>query len=215
MEKLACHIDSLNHNSGLEVKLEGREVVLWKVNNKVFCIDNKCWHASSPLQFGDIEEYSGRTCVVCPSHKYIIDLETGEDITLVEQKRFIFKKKPLAVANKVRQRTHTVRVTETGDVYVTLSALKEKISSDRNYAELDKNEETKAGPSIPTYILDATLVLQEYHPIVLSSVSLTNAKEQSLMYNFAWIRLISLSYMIPFFYHTETVVDCVYLSCNV
>ncbi|KNC73320.1 hypothetical protein SARC_14119, partial [Sphaeroforma arctica JP610] len=90
-------IDQLHKEKGFEAEINGREIVLWKVKNKVYCIDNKCWHASSPLHYGDIEEYDGRTCIVCPMHKYIIDLATGEDILVMERKGLakIFNKKPL------------------------------------------------------------------------------------------------------------------------
>jgi hypothetical protein len=36
----------------------------------VVCVDDKCYHNGGPLHQGDIEDFRGVTCIVCPWHRY-------------------------------------------------------------------------------------------------------------------------------------------------
>ena len=73
-----------------------------------------------PLEQGDIDDLEGRTCVVCPWHRYAIDLNTGDSLYLHQD---IFdRSQPPCVRSKgaPKQRTHAVRESR-GVIEVRLS----------------------------------------------------------------------------------------------
>jgi nitrite reductase/ring-hydroxylating ferredoxin subunit len=43
-------------------------------------MDAHCFHMGTPLIGGDIEDLDGHACVVCPAHRYRIDLATGHKV---------------------------------------------------------------------------------------------------------------------------------------
>ena len=64
----------------LHVTVEGRyvSVIRSKANpRKLYCIDSICYHMGGPLTVGDIEDYGGRECIVCPWHHYAVTLDDG------------------------------------------------------------------------------------------------------------------------------------------
>ncbi|MDF2550666.1 MAG: Rieske (2Fe-2S) protein [Chlamydiales bacterium] len=52
---------------------DGRQVILFRSNNELFCLEDRCPHMGGRLQGGTVE---GR-CIVCPWHGYAFDLKTG------------------------------------------------------------------------------------------------------------------------------------------
>ncbi len=55
------------------VTLDGREVVLFRVENRIHAFENRCPHEGNPLSEGEI---LGPT-LVCVFHSWRFDLETG------------------------------------------------------------------------------------------------------------------------------------------
>uniref|UniRef100_F7GCC5 Rieske domain-containing protein n=1 Tax=Ornithorhynchus anatinus TaxID=9258 RepID=F7GCC5_ORNAN len=108
--KKSERITSMVHN---------REVVVFYHNGEFHAMDIRCYHAGGPLHLGEIEDFNGQSCIVCPWHKYKITLATGEGIY-----QSINPKNPSAIpkwcSKGVKQRIHTVTV-KNGNVYVTLS----------------------------------------------------------------------------------------------
>jgi nitrite reductase/ring-hydroxylating ferredoxin subunit len=43
-------------------------------------MDAHCFHMGTPLVGGDIEDVDGAACVVCPAHRYRIDISTGRKV---------------------------------------------------------------------------------------------------------------------------------------
>lgn len=71
-----CRLDELIEGSGRIVRLAelpDRYLAIFLVDGVIRCIDNECPHVGSPLARGAIVD--GR--VVCPSHGWTFDLETG------------------------------------------------------------------------------------------------------------------------------------------
>ncbi|XP_077570765.1 Rieske domain-containing protein-like [Stigmatopora nigra] len=108
---------------------EKREVLVVYRDGKFHAMDMRCYHAGGALENGDIEEFNGRVCIVCPWHKYKITLMEGEGLYQAVDNPTV---KPLKYhwrSKGVKQRVH--KVTEVnGNVYVTLNDSKEPIESD-------------------------------------------------------------------------------------
>lgn len=49
-------------------------------NGSISVLDAHCFHMGAALVEGDIEDVHGRVCVVCPAHRYKIDIETGKKV---------------------------------------------------------------------------------------------------------------------------------------
>lgn len=60
-------------------EVNGRRVTILLHNNIVRCFDSLCYHMGGELgAAGDVEDFQGRACIVCPSHGHRIDLENGQ-----------------------------------------------------------------------------------------------------------------------------------------
>ncbi|KAG5490293.1 hypothetical protein JKF63_00413 [Porcisia hertigi] len=46
------------------------------------CIDSPCYHAAGPLGEGDIVEIEDLLCLRCPWHRFLVNIENGEEILL-------------------------------------------------------------------------------------------------------------------------------------
>lgn len=69
-----CRLDELKENEGKAFFVGNNEIALFKVDGKVYALDNICPHQHVPLIYdGIIEEGS----VICPSHGWKFDLATG------------------------------------------------------------------------------------------------------------------------------------------
>jgi nitrite reductase/ring-hydroxylating ferredoxin subunit len=61
---------------GRRATLNGRDVAVFKYRGAIFAFSAKCPHAGGQLELGDIEEFSGHTCVCCPMHGFLFDCST-------------------------------------------------------------------------------------------------------------------------------------------
>ena len=59
------------------VSVKGKELALFKIGNKIYCIDNECTHAGGPLCEGELE---GKI-VTCPWHGAKFDVTNGNVIS--------------------------------------------------------------------------------------------------------------------------------------
>ncbi|TMS19301.1 Rieske domain-containing protein [Larimichthys crocea] len=125
--------------------LEGRDILIIYHEGVLYAMDSYCYHAGGKLELGDIEEFDGKLCIVCPNHKYKISLAKGECIYKASNPR---EKPPVPrwYSKGVKQRTHTVTETD-GDVFVTLSTETRFIESDYFQGEKGKVERAKAEAS--------------------------------------------------------------------
>ncbi|XP_010879143.1 Rieske domain-containing protein [Esox lucius] len=108
--------------------LEGRDVLVIHHQGTFYAMDFHCYHAGGPLQNGDIEEFDGKLCIVCPKHKYKISLADGEGIYSAKKPQAP-EAAPTWHSKGIKQRIHTVTEIN-GDVYVTLSCVPRFIDSD-------------------------------------------------------------------------------------
>jgi nitrite reductase/ring-hydroxylating ferredoxin subunit len=60
----------------------GRKLLLVRhpKSGTVSVMDAHCFHMGTPLIGGDIEDLDGHACVVCPAHRYRIDIATGHKV---------------------------------------------------------------------------------------------------------------------------------------
>jgi nitrite reductase (NADH) small subunit len=49
------------------------EIALFKLEGKIYALDNSCPHMGGPLGEGEIED----SCVTCPWHAWQFDIKTG------------------------------------------------------------------------------------------------------------------------------------------
>jgi metal-sulfur cluster biosynthetic enzyme/nitrite reductase/ring-hydroxylating ferredoxin subunit len=60
------------------LEVEDRIVVLFRVNNDYFCIDDVCTHDGGPLSEGRLEDHA----IACPRHGAKFDIRTGKALTM-------------------------------------------------------------------------------------------------------------------------------------
>ncbi|XP_028269775.1 Rieske domain-containing protein-like [Parambassis ranga] len=122
-----------------------RDVLVLYHHGKLHAMDMRCYHAGGVLEHGDIEEFNGRLCIVCPWHKYKITVEEGEGLYQAVDNPTVKPLKTYWRSKGVKQRIH--KVTEVnGDVYVTLNDSSEAIESDTYQTEKFRTEILRAQP---------------------------------------------------------------------
>ena len=67
-------VSQVRPGAGARVFADGRELALFLVDGKIYCIDNSCPHMEGPLAEGDLEG----EIVYCPWHYWPINVRTGE-----------------------------------------------------------------------------------------------------------------------------------------
>uniref|UniRef100_A0A3Q4BNV9 Rieske domain-containing protein n=1 Tax=Mola mola TaxID=94237 RepID=A0A3Q4BNV9_MOLML len=106
-----------------------RDVLVLHHQGQLHAMDTRCYHSGGPLQSGDIEEFNGMLCIVCPWHKYKITLAGGEGLYQAVDDPTARPLRTHWRSKGVKQRIH--KVTEVnGDLYVTLNESSEAIESD-------------------------------------------------------------------------------------
>ncbi|XP_074526922.1 Rieske domain-containing protein-like [Halichoeres trimaculatus] len=106
-----------------------RDVLVLYHKGQLYAMDMHCYHAGGALQNGDIEEFNGLLCIVCPWHKYKITLENGEGLYQAVDNPTVKPLKTHWRSKGVKQRIH--KITEVnGDVFVTLNESSKTIESD-------------------------------------------------------------------------------------
>ncbi|XP_030642495.1 Rieske domain-containing protein [Chanos chanos] len=108
--------------------VNGRDVLVLYHQGEFHALDMRCYHSGGPLVKGDIEEFNGQMCIVCPWHKYKITLAEGEGLYQAVDPN-MKPPKPVWCSKGIKQRIHTVSVSN-GDVFVTLNDSPGAIDSD-------------------------------------------------------------------------------------
>uniref|UniRef100_A0A3P8X8J6 Rieske domain-containing protein n=1 Tax=Esox lucius TaxID=8010 RepID=A0A3P8X8J6_ESOLU len=97
----------------------GRDVLVLCHKGQLHATDMRCCHSGGPLQEGDMEEFDGRICIVCPWHKYKITLAEGEGLYQAVNPSATPPKQTWR-SKGVKQRVH--KVTEVNkNVYLTIN----------------------------------------------------------------------------------------------
>ncbi|XP_040099262.1 Rieske domain-containing protein-like [Oryx dammah] len=120
--------EDIKRSERITAVVHDREVVISYHKGEFHAMDIRCYHSGGPLHLGEIEEFDGRACIVCPWHKYKITLKTGEGLyQSVDPKDP--SAKPMWCSKGIKQRIRTVTA-DNGNIYVTLSNEPFKCDSD-------------------------------------------------------------------------------------
>ncbi|XP_045422322.1 Rieske domain-containing protein isoform X2 [Lemur catta] len=120
--------DNIKKAGRMTAVVHDREVVIFYHKGEYHAMDIRCYHSGGPLHLGEIEDFDGRPCIVCPWHKYKITLATGEGLYQSVNPKDP-SAKPKWSSKGIKQRIHTVTVDD-GNIYVTLSNEPFKCDSD-------------------------------------------------------------------------------------
>lgn len=60
------------------LEVEERFVVIVKIEDQFFCLDDVCTHDGGPLGEGELDDY----CLTCPRHGAQFDVRTGAAVTM-------------------------------------------------------------------------------------------------------------------------------------
>ena len=109
-----------NSIQAIRIGILGRDVLILKTRKGYRALDAVCYHYGGPLMEGSIEELpSGECVVICPWHRYRINVTTGHSQS----------------GNTRMQRTHSIRIGENGMIQVFLDQDDSEIASD-HYARM-------------------------------------------------------------------------------
>jgi 3-phenylpropionate/trans-cinnamate dioxygenase ferredoxin component len=75
--EVAC-LSQLPDRGMLSLEIDDRFVVLVRLGDDVYCLDDVCTHDGGPLGEGELEDH----CLVCPRHGAKFDVRTGEAMTM-------------------------------------------------------------------------------------------------------------------------------------
>ncbi|KAM5168789.1 Rieske domain-containing protein isoform 3-T6 [Callospermophilus lateralis] len=120
--------DDIKKSERKTAVVHDREVVIFYHRGEYHAMDIRCYHSGGPLHLGEIEDFDGRPCIVCPWHKYKITLATGEGLYQSKNPKDP-SAKPKWCSKGIKQRIHRVTV-DNGNIYVTLSKEPFKCDSD-------------------------------------------------------------------------------------
>ncbi|XP_025848665.1 Rieske domain-containing protein [Vulpes vulpes] len=120
--------EDIKKSERMTAVVHDREVVIFYHKGEYHAMDIRCYHSGGPLHLGEIEDFDGRPCIVCPWHKYKITLATGEGLYQSINPRDPSAKSKWC-SKGVKQRIHKVTV-DNGSIYVTLSNEPFKCDSD-------------------------------------------------------------------------------------
>lgn len=68
-----CSVDELENEGHKSFEVNGKKILISKVDNKIYAIDGLCSHMGGDLGKGKIENNN----VICPKHHAVFNLETG------------------------------------------------------------------------------------------------------------------------------------------
>ncbi|NWQ84446.1 RFESD protein, partial [Columbina picui] len=130
--------DDIKKSERITAKVDGREVVVFYHEGKFHAMDSRCYHDDLLFCFISLQDIDGQACIVCPWHKYVITLETGEG--LYEGTDPLEPSPgPQWRSKGVKQRIHKVTV-DSGNVYVSPPDFSVKFDSDYFAEKYRKNE---------------------------------------------------------------------------
>ncbi|NXX84731.1 RFESD protein, partial [Urocolius indicus] len=117
--------DDIKKSQRITAKVNGREVVVFYHKGKFHAMDSRCYRKIFVHMISDID---GQACIVCPWHKYVITLETGEGlyegINPLEP-----SPTPKWQSKGVKQRLHKITIVN-GNVYASPPDLSVSFDSD-------------------------------------------------------------------------------------
>lgn len=74
----AASLEELADGKKLCLEIDDRFVVLVRLGNDIFCLDDVCTHDGGPLGEGDLVDH----CLVCPRHGAKFDVRNGNAVAM-------------------------------------------------------------------------------------------------------------------------------------
>jgi len=71
-------VSEVPESGKLTVELDDRVVVVIRVGDQFFCIDDVCTHDGGPLGEGQLDGFQ----IACPRHGALFDIRSGEALTM-------------------------------------------------------------------------------------------------------------------------------------
>ena len=100
---------------GKRIKVNGREVALFRYRFAPVAIAAQCPHMRGDMQLADIEDFNNRLCVTCPVHHYMFELSTGALV------------RPEGKTQQYRLQTYHARVTREGFIEIGFRTVGEEL----------------------------------------------------------------------------------------
>ena len=82
-------VSDIDEGKSQLVSAQGKELALFKVDGKIYALENACSHRGGPL----VEGYLEGSEVTCPWHAWAFDVKTGVCSTVPDMKHPTFKVK--------------------------------------------------------------------------------------------------------------------------
>ena len=73
-----CAVSELKENQGKRFLINDVDIAVFKVNGKIFVLNNTCPHQHTSIIYDGFVEDG---CVVCPAHGWMFNLKTGKQPT--------------------------------------------------------------------------------------------------------------------------------------
>ena len=86
---IVARISDIDEGKSQLANVNNKEIALFKIEGKIYAMENSCCHRGGPLVDGYIEG----TEVTCPWHAWTFDVRTGACSTVPDTKHPIFKVK--------------------------------------------------------------------------------------------------------------------------
>ena len=74
----AAALEEVPNPGKLCLEIDDHYVVVVRIGDEVFCVDDVCTHDGGPLGEGELEDQ----CLVCPRHGAKFDVRTGDAVTM-------------------------------------------------------------------------------------------------------------------------------------
>ena len=145
----------LSSGRGVALFVLGRDNVTRK-RTTAFALDHACYHHGGPLADGDIEDVPGvGQCVLCPWHKYLISIRSGEALYIgINVDPSTGKKIEQLKSKGIKQRAHPCRIVSVDGLpkigLESISGLHE---------EMDEEEEGEGGVDDDVILSDGSVNL--------------------------------------------------------
>lgn len=99
---LAAQVADIPESGKFCTDVDDRFIVIVKLADEYFCLDDVCTHDGGPLGEAEMED----ECLVCPRHGAKFDVRTGEARTMPATEPTV---------------QHEIRVEDNGEIYVRLN----------------------------------------------------------------------------------------------
>jgi nitrite reductase/ring-hydroxylating ferredoxin subunit len=124
--KIAQPNEAIVEGGRAHVRVDGRYITVFRFRNRLSAIDSICYHAGGPLTLGSVKDIEdlGVTVVLCPWHRYMVDIVEGKK---AYQAVDIVNGKPIIRGwklGKVMQRPHLVEERDDGIYVVSFTSMR-------------------------------------------------------------------------------------------